>query len=179
MSASATLPNPVRLRTVARWERTVLSDVVSFPPDESAYALKIVGVYQDSITREWARQMCHPVTQGIGDEWVLNTWYQVNDLGDTGILLDAVHAALRADVIVVSVHAADELPVELCTWFDVWLPRRPPRVSVLAAVIGVAGQPGSQAERTQEYLQAVARRGQLDFVPHKRTLPTDDAARFL
>lgn len=179
MSASATLPNPVRLRTVARWERTVLSDVVSFPPDEAAYALKIAGVYQDSITREWAHQMCHPVTQAIGDEWVRNTWYRVNDLGDTGVLLDAVQTALRADVIVVSVHAADELPVELCTWIDVWLPRRPPHMGALAALIGVTGQPGSQADHTQEYLQAVARRGQLDFVPHKRTLPTDDKTRLL
>lgn len=179
MSASATLPNPVRLRTVARWERTVLPDAVAVPPDESVYALKIAGVYQDSITREWARQMCHPVTQVIGEEWVRNTWYRVNDLCDTGILLDAVQTALRADVIVVSIHAADELPVELYTWIDAWLPRRPPRVSALTAVIGVTGRPGIQAVRTEEYLHAVARRGQLEFVPFQRTLPTEDSARFL
>ncbi len=123
--------------------------------------------------------MCHPVTQLVGDEWIDNNWYRVNDLGDPGILLDAVQTTLRADVIVVSVHALDELPVELYTWIDAWLPRRPPRVSALAAVIGVTGQQGSQAARTQEYLHAVARRGQLDFVPLKRTLPTEDAARFL
>jgi hypothetical protein len=164
MSARPIIPCPVRPGATARRDRTV-------PSDESAYALKIAAVYQDSVTRNWAQQMCRAVTQRVGEEWVQNTWHQVSDLSDPGILRDAVQTALRADVIVVSIRAVDELPVELCAWIDAWLARRPPRVGALAALIGVAEQLGPQAVRTQEYLQAVARRGQLDFVPHERTLP--------
>lgn len=139
--------------------------------DESDYAFKIAGVYQDALTRDWAMQMCGPVRQKFGEEYVRDTWHDVNSLSQTENLLEAVRAALAADVIVIAVHAADELPPEICAWIDVWLPRRPARTGTLAALIGVAGQPDAQALRTQEYLQAVANRGQLDFAPHERRFP--------
>ena len=94
-------------------------------------------------------------------------------MGEPEILLAAVRAALQADVIVVSVHAADELPLDLYVWIDVWLPRRSARMGALVALIGVPGKPASQAVRTQEYLQAVARRAELDFMTHERLVPDE------
>jgi hypothetical protein len=139
-------------------------------PDNSGYAFKIAVVFQDTLTRSWATQICHQVTQQVGEEHVQKTWHDVNSLCDPEILVEAARAALAADVIVVAVHAADELPPELCAWISVWLPRRGARVGALAALIGVVEAPSPQAVRTQEYLQAVARRGQLDFLPHERKL---------
>jgi hypothetical protein len=147
-------------------------------PDESDYALNIAGVYQDRVTRDWALHMCRPAARLAGEARMQHAWYEVDHLKEPGFLLEAVHAALRADVIVVSVHAADELPLDLYVWIDASLPRRLSRVGALAAMIGVAGQPGSQAVRTQEYLKAVARRGQLDFVPQERKLPAEPSASF-
>ena len=137
-------------------------------PEASGYTLNIAGVYQDSVTRDWAMQSCRRATQLAGEERFQNNWYDANSLSDHGILLDAVQAALVADVIVVSVYAADELPLDLYVWVQTWLPRRPSRIGALTALIGVAEPLDFQFARTLEYLQAVARKAQLDFIPQQR-----------
>jgi hypothetical protein len=152
-------------------EQNVFSDELETSSGDPGHKFKIAVVYQDKVTQSWAMQLCHPIEEKFGGEHVQNTWHDVNSLSDPEMLLEAVSAALSADVIVVSVYAADELPPEFCAWIDVWLPRRLSRVGALAALIGVAGKPAPEAIRTQEYLQAVARRGQLDFLPHERRLP--------
>jgi len=171
----AATPSPSRTATDVSPSRDE-ADELGTAPDESGYALSIAGVYQDNVTWNWAVQMCRPATRLAGEASVRSAWYHVNGLSDPATLLDAVRATLRADVIVISVHAAEELPLELCVWIDAWLSRRPARAGALAALIGVAEQPASQSARTQEYLQAVARKGQLDFVPQERELPAEDAA---
>ncbi|HTA29665.1 MAG TPA: hypothetical protein VK731_04240 [Candidatus Cybelea sp.] len=143
---------------------------------EADYALNIAGVYQDSVTREWGLQNCRRATQLAGEERVQNTWYDVHSLSDPGILLKAVRAALEADVIVVSLYAADELPLDLYVWVQVWLPRRFWRAGILTALIGVAESPDAQSDRTLQYLQAVASKAQLDFVTEKRKRPFATAA---
>ena len=85
--------------------------------------------------------------------------------------MEAVRAAVVADVIVVSVHAAGDLPLGLYVWIDVWLPRRLSRAGALAALIGVAEPADPHSVRTHEYLQAVARKGQLDYIPQERKRP--------
>jgi hypothetical protein len=144
---------------------------VAVAPDEAAYSLNIAGVYQDSVTRDWAMQSCRRATQLVGEESLQNAWYDANSLSDPGIFLDAVRAALVADVIVVSVYAADELPLDVYVWIQAWLPRRRSRAGALTALIGVAEPPDSQFVRTVEYLQAVASRAQLDFIPQERKRP--------
>jgi hypothetical protein len=164
---------PISVEPVEPPRQTVFSEELEGASDGPGYEFKIAVMYQDTLAQSWAIQMCRPVRQKFGGENVQNTWHSVRSLSDPEILLEAADAALAADVIVVAVHAADELPPELCAWIDVWLPRRLARVGALAALIGVAGEPASQAVRTQEYLQAVARRGLLDFLPHERKLPAE------
>jgi len=148
------------------------------PPDEPAlapiepqYILNIVGVYQDSVTRDWAAQSFRRATKLAGEECIQNSWYDAGSLGDPGTFLEAVSAALIADVIVISIYAMDELPLDLYVWFDAWLPRRLSRVGALAAVVGVAEPMEPQSLRTFDYLHAVARKAQLDFIPHERQRP--------
>jgi|HubBroStandDraft_1064217.scaffolds.fasta_scaffold312435_2 hypothetical protein len=164
------------MKAVQLWERPVFSDeaAMAMALDESAFALNVAGIYQDAITRGWAMQTCRPVAQLAGEERIRNLWYNAHSLSDQGILQDAVRAALTADVIVVSVYAADELPLDLYVWFEAWLPRRPARMGALAALIGVTQPPDSQFVRTLKYLQAVAHKAQLDFIPQERRRPTGD-----
>ena len=152
-------------------ERTAFWDGATIAPDVSGYTLNIAGVYQDSVTRDWAMQSCRQATQLAGGERVQNTWYNTNSLSDPGILLNAVRAAVAADVIVISVYAADELPLDLYVWIDAWLPRRLSRRGALAALVGVAQPLDSPSVRTLEYLQALARKAQLDFIPQQRERP--------
>jgi hypothetical protein len=164
------------MKAVELLKRTVLTDEVSIASDESGHTLNIAGVYQDRVTQDWAMQTCHWATQMARAGRVHNSWFNVNSLGDSGIFVDAVCAALLADVIVVSVYAADELPLDLCAWFEAWLPRRAARVGALTALVGVAEPLDSQSARTFEYLQAVARKGQLDFIPQERKRPVASPA---
>jgi hypothetical protein len=143
----------------------LLSDEADVAPDDSEYALNIVGVYQDPLTQSWGVPMCRLAAQLVGEKHIRNLWYDAHTLTDTAVLLSAVHAALVADVIVVSVHAADELPVGLYVWIDAWLPRRASREGALTALIGADEPRDFQSAPTRAYLQAVARKAQLDFIP--------------
>lgn len=172
----ARIAGSIPQRATEPLERPVSWDEGGIVQDESGCALKIAGVYQDSVTRDWATEMCRAGTPPGGEEYVQMIWHNVNSLSDPAILLEAVRAALVADVIVVSVYAADQLPLDLYVWIDVWLPRRLSRPGALAALIGVAESPDSQNVRTREYLQAVARRGQLDFIPQERERAVPRAA---
>ncbi len=169
---------PTGVEPVELPRQNVFSDELESASRSSGYEFKIAVVYQDTLAQGWAIQMCRPVRQKFGGENIQNTWHSVHSLSDSKILVEAAEAALAADVIVIAVHAADELPPELCAWIDVWLPRRLARVGALAALIGVAGKPASQAIRTQKYLQAVAQRGRLDFLPHELKLPVESQVSF-
>jgi hypothetical protein len=110
-------------------------------------------------------------TQLLGEDLVHNNWYDVHSLRDLEILLAAVRAALVADVIVVSLYAADELPLDLYVWINVWLPRRNLREGAFTALIGADRPQDSHSVRTHGYLQAVAHKGQLDFIPLLQPVP--------
>lgn len=137
----------------------------------SVYELKIVWVYQDPVTQSWGAPLCALATQLLGEDLVHNNWYDVHSLSDLEILLAAVRAALVADVIVVSLYAADELPLDLYVWINVWLPRRNLREGVFTALIGADRPQDSYSVRTHGYLQAVAHKAQLDFIPLLQPVP--------
>jgi hypothetical protein len=160
--------NVRRTRTLDFMEYPASPFETSISSDNSGKALNIAGVYQDIVTREWAVQSYLRAAQTAGEEYVQNKWFDVNALSDPAVLSEAIRATLLADVIVVSVYAADELPLNLYVWVTAWLPRRLARVGAMAALVGVAQPLDSQSIRTIEYLHAVARRAQLDFVPQAR-----------
>lgn len=138
---------------------------------ELEYSLNIAGIYQDMVTREWAVQASGNATQLAGAESLQLKWYDVDSLSDINVFMDAVRTALAADVIMISVHAADELPLNLYAWVAAWLPRRLFRAGALTALVGVVESQDIHSLRTVEYLQAVARRARLDFVPQERRRP--------
>jgi hypothetical protein len=156
----------------------LFSDEVTAAPTESEYALNIVGVYQDTVTQSWGVPMCRLATQLAGEDHIRNTWFDcgvsssfiifnpdVDSLNDIGILMETVRAALVADVIVISVYAAEELPLGLYVWIDAWLPRRTSREGALTALIGADEPQDLRSFCTRDYLHAVARKAQLDFIP--------------
>jgi hypothetical protein len=139
----------------------LFSDEVTAVPTESEYALNIVGVYQDTVTQSWGVPMCRLATQLAGEDHIRNTWFDVDSLNDIETLLEAVRAALVADVIVISVYAAEELPLGLYVWIDAWLPRRTSREGALTALIGADEPQDLRSFCTRDYLHAVARKAQL------------------
>ncbi len=138
---------------------------------ETEYALNVVLIYQDAPTRKWATQVCDHVSRLTGDDAVRCTRWDVSRLSDPKVFKQAVLTAVQADVILISIYDADELPVDLCVWIDAWLPRRSLPTGAMIALISVPGQAGAQSDQARRYLRAVARKGQLDFLLRERKLP--------
>jgi hypothetical protein len=134
-------------------------------------ALRVVTVYQDPLTRHWATELWERVGQLISGEDVRRQAWRMSDLTDPGVFAEAVRAAAEADVLVVSVRDTGELPINLLLWTDAWLPGRAGPAGALVALIGVPSQPDAQSGRAYQYLEAVARKAGLDFLPQERKLP--------
>ncbi len=134
----------------------------------SAAALNLVILYEDERTLEWAVEMHCRVLPLVGADCIEDTWRKLSLLHQPEILQEATEAAIQADVIVVAVRAAAEVPNELRAWVNAWLPRRRQPVGALVALISVPAACGPWAWRTRDYLETVAHRGGLDFLPHER-----------
>lgn len=146
-------------------ERLAISDLLANVQDQSTYTLSIAGVYQDTSTRDWAMQSCGRATRTAEVEHIQTSWFCAHSLCDAGMFLEAVRAALVADVIVVSVYCAEKLPHGIYRWIEAWLPQRLSRKGALAALFGMPEPPQLPSARSFEYLQSVAARAQLDFIP--------------
>jgi len=152
-------------------ERNGPSDEVKFTPPETEYALNVALVYQDLPTRKWAIQVCDQVSWLAGKDAVHCTGWEIGRLSDPEVLKDAVLTTMRADVILISIYDAKELPVDLCVWIDAWLPRRSLPTGALIVLISVPGETAAQLEHARGYLRAVALKGRLDFLLRERKLP--------
>jgi hypothetical protein len=133
--------------------------------------LSVATVYQDGLTRGWATEMWDRVVEVIGYEGIRFQSWMISELTDPGCLAVAVQAAAEADVLVVSVRDAADWPRQLDKWAEGWLPGRGRRAGALVALIGVPSQPDPQAGRAHAYLETVALRAGLDFLPRERKLP--------
>jgi hypothetical protein len=131
---------------------------------QAGSTLNVTAVYQDMWGREWARELWLRVTQLMGDDAITNTSWNLMELDRPEIFSEAVSAATLADVLVVSIHAGEQLPPSLCAWINAWLPRRQRQDGALIALLSVvAGQPDGPSKQAEEYLRGVARQGRLDF----------------
>ena len=135
--------------------------------------LNIVGVHQDAVTGQWATQVANDASQLVQECSVRSTWWKIGGLSDPGVFRAAAQAATTADVLMVSIRAAAELPFALYQWVKAWLPRRLPLAGTLVALIGAPEAPGADSFRIGRYLQAVARRGQLEFLALEQRLPLE------
>jgi hypothetical protein len=140
---------------------------------EAEPVLRVVTVYQDPLTRHWARELWERVGQLINGEGVCRQSWKISDLTDPRIFMDAVEAAAEADVLVVAVRDTRELPIGLYVWIDSWIPSRAGPGGALVALIGMPPKPDAQSGRAYQYLESVARKARLDFLPHERKLPEE------
>jgi hypothetical protein len=83
-----------------------------------------------------------------------------------------------ADVILVSIYDAEELPKDFRVWMDAWLARRYLPAGALIALISVPGELSVQTKLARDYLRAVARKGRLDFLLRERRLPVTSRGYF-
>jgi hypothetical protein len=127
----------------------------------SAHTFKVAVAYEDDLTRQWADEVCRGILQLLSGESVFKSTWRIGELTRPETLPEAVRAAVRADMIVVSLFARAELPVDLCVWFDAWLPRRPSSPGMLVSLVGVAETPDEGTSALQDYLWTIAQKAGL------------------
>ncbi len=159
-------------------ERSTPRDELEFVSSETGYGLNVAVVYQDTPTWKWATQVCDHVTRLAGKDAVHSTWWEISRLSDPEVFKDAVLMTMVANVILVSINDAEELPIDLCLWIDAWLPRRYLPMGALIALISVPGQPGDRTNHARDYLRTVACKGRLDFLLRERRLPVTSRGFF-
>jgi hypothetical protein len=159
------------MNSTSIWEHPAPGVAKSTVLVKSEYGLNVVVAYQDAPAQSWAAEVWGQVMQLTGKDNINVTSWRISDLAWSRGLADAVRSATKADVIVVSVIASEELPLDFYVWIDAWLPRRVHGTGALVALISLPQKPHHRAFNTRNYLQAVAHRGGLDFLPRERVLP--------
>ncbi len=134
-------------------------------------ALNVCVLYEDAPTRDWARDVCGRVAKLVGGECLRITWWSLADLNEPAVLAGAVSTALRADVVVVAVRAAERFPLPFYVWADAWVPYHTKGAAALVALMALPQRPIPQMDRARDYLRAMAKQGRLDFLIEERLLP--------
>jgi len=140
---------------------------------EDALALNVVMVYEDPLMRYWATELWDRVSNLVGHSGICRTAWGISDLGHPDHFAKAVQEAARAHVLLLALRDAGVLPPNLGKWIQAWTPQRKGAGGVLAALIGMPPTPNAWAGQAYRYLEAVARRAGLDYLPRERKLPEE------
>jgi hypothetical protein len=140
-------------------------------------ALDLTLIYEDAASRQWAMQECDREANLLKRECLFSNSWRLTDLAQPEAFQDAVLAAIWSDVIIVSVCANGSEPIDLYVWVDAWLPRRCRRPGALMALIRADEPSGLFSSHLRQYLRAVARRGELEYLVQERTQPQRNSSQ--
>jgi hypothetical protein len=74
-------------------------------------------------------------------------------------------------MVILSLHARQDLSPAQRTWIESWITHRRDRQAALVTLIGGAARPEVEAPSMLNYLQGAARRAGMDFFMHAFDLP--------
>ncbi len=124
-------------------------------------ACSIAVVYENVAARDVAIRHCDALAQKfMGDLEFDITWWRFGYLVDPDIAREASQAAVRADLILVSLDG-DELPGDVKAWFERWLARREVAEGALALI-----RTATRADAVDAYFRLAARHANLEYLDH-------------
>lgn len=130
---------------------------------DSLQGLSVMTLYQDEATQRRASAKCNSVVNGT--PLFHRTEWKLNDLSQPGVLAGAVHTAMRADVIVVSLSSGAALPLPFYVWVNLWMPYRKVSGGKLI-LLGQDNSKGAFSEKAVQYLRQAARLANMQFEAH-------------
>jgi hypothetical protein len=160
---------PAKKETIASESIARLEKLITISFSDGS-PLNVALIYEDAQTREWAREAYERVTKSAAKQGVRPTWWNLDNLGDPGVLAAAVSTAMRADVIVLAARAGEGMPLAFYSWINTWLPNRFRSGGVLAALLGKTESSSTRRAQVGEYLREVARQGRMNFLLETRKL---------
>jgi hypothetical protein len=125
--------------------------------------LRALFVYEDAVTQMWAGEICRQAKDLVSPDSFQATWWKLEELQQPAVLAGAVSEAMRADLIVLSTHSSEGLPLPFYYWVNSWLPHRITR-GLLIGLLGISNRTLRHTGRLRQYLRAVARNAPLDLI---------------
>lgn len=132
------------------------------------FPFDLVVVYEDKLTRNRALHLYDHLAQQLFDDYDFQcSWWKFEHLLNPTIRHQAAEAAVEANMVLLSLHARDQLTSLQQTWIDEWLPKRDTRKAALVALIAGGTESGIEKTPLVTYLQNAARLGGMDFFTHE------------
>lgn len=124
-----------------------------------------VVVYEDEATFLRAESICSGLIKEFHDAEFDCLWVAFQGLENGELAKDAAVNAAKADLVIFSAHAGRELPDSVKQWIESWLPNKNLEETALAALVGLPTDDQRGITPIHVYLQDVAERGHMDFLP--------------
>jgi hypothetical protein len=127
----------------------------------------ITVVYEDTDARQRALGLSHHLVQAFWAEIDFEfSWWRFRFLHDSAIGEAAAQAAAEAHVVVFSASSSEEPSAPIQNWIESWVPRRTPGEGVLLVLTPHTDDTQIVGAPIYNYLRSVARRAQMDCLPH-------------
>ena len=139
---------------------------------EGSKRIVAVAAYEDAATDARVNEFCRSLTRHLGQKReITKQMWLLNELRVPQLLAIAAGEAAGADLIIVSVHHAESLPLELKNWIESWVAQKGSRPSVLLALFDPVYQGDSGSIRA--YLQQVATKRHMQFLVQSEEAPEE------
>jgi hypothetical protein len=133
--------------------------------DENKETWVVVVLYDDTVTRQRAMEVCDLLARRFWSEVELKFhWWRTDFLEDPGMAATAADNSCNADFVVVCVVPDGDLPPVVTRWFEAWTPRREGREGALIDLITASGTSGLAAHRKKLFLREAAHRAGMDYL---------------
>ncbi len=134
-------------------------------PRERREVCSVMVLYEDLPARALAIQLHDRLIPRFRGEIEFGfNWWRFDYLADPEIAREAASCALRADLLLVSLHQLDDVSLTVKSWFETWLRNRPAGEGALA-VVRVSPAVGEPIPHDDTYLRLAAGRAHLDYLP--------------
>ena len=128
-----------------------------------AKQLGLLAAFEDSVTGTRVKEFCQGLSRDLGQAcritehvWVFST-LRLRELREI-----AAQEASACDLVIISVHKAQQLPEEVKSWINLWLEHQGNQPAVLLALLDPGDENAPDSMKT--YLQEVARRAGMMFL---------------
>jgi len=133
--------------------------------------LSVSAACEDSATAERVDEFCRGLARDLGRCEVTEEKWRLSELRLPQLRSIAADEAAQASLVIVSVHHAESLPVEMKGWIELWLRSKHPHPIALLALFDPAYQGNSNA--IAAYLNDIARRANMEFVSKSEETPDE------
>jgi hypothetical protein len=140
-------------------------------PEGQMPQVRMVIVYQDEATRDWAKQKMAGVVRFMGKHSVQSTWWSTDHLKEPLLLLRAAQATSHADIVLVSLRCDGPFPAAFFHWLISGFARRTEHLGSLMALLLTEEKNSPSVLFAQFFLATLARDHGMDFLASQQMLP--------